>query len=614
MEQGWPNLVEITFNQVSDILGEPCVVEDMMRDEEDMIEQAVTVDMFSDSRLDANSVLIEDIQLEEVEKKSEETMVELEGRQDVQEMLEETMGELEARAREMETREEFSPVPRDRSNTWHGSLDPSDYYISHSPTGSHSSGTSQAPTLALVSEESPVSCTEDEEDILGPPNLSRTNSLGSEEPSTKSKINTRRNPWGNQSYAELIAQAIQSSPEGRLTLSQIYDWMISSVPYFSQRADSSSAAGWKNSIRHNLSLHQRFLKVQNEGAGKSSWWTINPERKLGIKPRRRATSGDVKSLQLKREKARRRTETLRTGSSMGSMGSTGSNMGQTPGPTLGVHTGSNVRDSPPPPHFSSYRSRTFSSPSTSPSHPPCMSDMVPVSEEVPREYPSSSSRLDSLHMDHLSLHHTGRQFRTAGPLDERKPCVMHRLKILEPRHPEPVSSPMSRYPPPLPPFQTQSYNPLDSYVTPLQTRNYLEMQEVRQPMIMRELEQLTRRKMEMEQCGGSWMEQRLMESTFDMKIRLLQEELDKLSREEEILNINQYASASNNPFFMGGHEAATKEASSFYTLRPRTDQDDLMHRMLEQELSFSPRQQYDQMMEGSGRVAGGQTHSLQTVR
>ena len=43
----------------------------------------------------------------------------------------------------------------------------------------------------------------------------------------------------------MFAQAIQSSPEGRLTLAQIYDWMIASVPYFTQRADSTSSAGWK---------------------------------------------------------------------------------------------------------------------------------------------------------------------------------------------------------------------------------------------------------------------------------------------------------------------------------------------------------------------------------
>merc|ERR1719305_1556137 len=91
--------------------------------------------------------------------------------------------------------------------------------------------------------------------------------------------------------------------------------MIASVPYFAQRSDSTSSAGWQNSIRHNLSLHQRFLKVQNEGAGKSSWWTLNPERKLGAKPRRRATSGDVRSLQQRRDRVRFRNSTERLSTS-----------------------------------------------------------------------------------------------------------------------------------------------------------------------------------------------------------------------------------------------------------------------------------------------------------
>ena len=34
---------------------------------------------------------------------------------------------------------------------------------------------------------------------------------------------------------------------------------------------------FQNSIRHNLSLHSKFVRVQNEGAGKSSWWTLDPE-------------------------------------------------------------------------------------------------------------------------------------------------------------------------------------------------------------------------------------------------------------------------------------------------------------------------------------------------
>ncbi len=34
---------------------------------------------------------------------------------------------------------------------------------------------------------------------------------------------------------------------------------------------------FQNSIRHNLSLHSRFVRVQNEGAGKSSWWMVDME-------------------------------------------------------------------------------------------------------------------------------------------------------------------------------------------------------------------------------------------------------------------------------------------------------------------------------------------------
>ncbi|CAL8365083.1 unnamed protein product [Arctogadus glacialis] len=56
---------------------------------------------------------------------------------------------------------------------------------------------------------------------------------------------SRRNAWGNQSYADLITRAIESTPEKRLTLSQIYDWMVRFVPYFKDKGDSNSSAGWK---------------------------------------------------------------------------------------------------------------------------------------------------------------------------------------------------------------------------------------------------------------------------------------------------------------------------------------------------------------------------------
>lgn len=62
------------------------------------------------------------------------------------------------------------------------------------------------------------------------------------------KSGSRRNAWGNLSYADLITKAIQSSPEKRLTLSQIYDWMVQNVPYFKDKGDSTSSAGWKVSV------------------------------------------------------------------------------------------------------------------------------------------------------------------------------------------------------------------------------------------------------------------------------------------------------------------------------------------------------------------------------
>uniref|UniRef100_A0A8K9UJF4 Forkhead box O1 a n=1 Tax=Oncorhynchus mykiss TaxID=8022 RepID=A0A8K9UJF4_ONCMY len=116
---------------------------------------------------------------------------------------------------------------------------------------------------------------------------------------------SRRNAWGNMSYADLITKAIESTPDKRLTLSQIYDWMVKNVPYFKDKGDSNSSAGWKNSIRHNLSLHSRFVRVQNEGTGKSSWWMLNPEGgKTGKSPRRRAASMDNNNSKFAKSKGR----------------------------------------------------------------------------------------------------------------------------------------------------------------------------------------------------------------------------------------------------------------------------------------------------------------------
>lgn len=132
--------------------------------------------------------------------------------------------------------------------------------------------------------------------------------------SSKTKLNTpRRNAWGNLSYADLISQAINSTNDKRLTLSEIYDWMVQHVPYFKDKGDSTSSAGWKNSVRHNLSLHSRFKRLQNEGTGKSSWWTINPEANVGKCARRRAASMEASKFEKKRGRAKKRAEAIRQG-------------------------------------------------------------------------------------------------------------------------------------------------------------------------------------------------------------------------------------------------------------------------------------------------------------
>lgn len=125
------------------------------------------------------------------------------------------------------------------------------------------------------------------------------------------KKSNRKNAWGKISYAELISQAISSVADQRLTLSQIYTWIMENVPFFKDKGDRKSSAGWKNSVRHNLSLHDRFVRVPNEGPGKSSWWVINPDVGLGQTTRQRTASMEADKFEKKRVRAKKRVDTSR---------------------------------------------------------------------------------------------------------------------------------------------------------------------------------------------------------------------------------------------------------------------------------------------------------------
>ena len=61
---------------------------------------------------------------------------------------------------------------------------------------------------------------------------------------------SRRNAWGNLSYADLITQAIKSSPDQRLTLAQIYEWLVKNITHFREKSDNVSSLGWKVSTKY----------------------------------------------------------------------------------------------------------------------------------------------------------------------------------------------------------------------------------------------------------------------------------------------------------------------------------------------------------------------------
>ncbi|XP_055973760.1 forkhead box protein M1 [Sorex fumeus] len=73
------------------------------------------------------------------------------------------------------------------------------------------------------------------------------------------------------SYMAMIQFAINSTERKRMTLKDIYAWIEDHFPYFKHIAKP----GWKNSIRHNLSLHDMFVR-ETSGNGKVSFWTIHP--------------------------------------------------------------------------------------------------------------------------------------------------------------------------------------------------------------------------------------------------------------------------------------------------------------------------------------------------
>ncbi|XP_076877382.1 forkhead box protein N2-like [Brachyhypopomus gauderio] len=77
------------------------------------------------------------------------------------------------------------------------------------------------------------------------------------------------------SFSSLIFMAIEDSPDKRLPVKGIYEWIVNNFSYY-----RTAPSGWRNSVRHNLSLSKSFQRIQrdkSQSVGKGSLWCVCPE-------------------------------------------------------------------------------------------------------------------------------------------------------------------------------------------------------------------------------------------------------------------------------------------------------------------------------------------------
>ena len=143
------------------------------------------------------------------------------------------------------------------------------------------------------------------------------------------------------SYIALISQAILSSPDRKMLLGDIYQFISEHYPYYKLEQKA-----WRNSIRHNLSINECFIKdgkLQNKG----NYWAIHPACVADF------AKGDYRRRQARR-RARRCDDLLQNSA---------------PFPvSYGCHTGYVQMTTAPGYNYHPYQQVTVSSPAAVPSH------------------------------------------------------------------------------------------------------------------------------------------------------------------------------------------------------------------------------------------------------
>lgn len=136
----------------------------------------------------------------------------------------------------------------------------------------------QSPTSDFV-DDSSISTIESTSSSLNSPTSNQHNQQQNGSQRNKHPHNVPYNPLVHltskppYSFSCLIFMAIEDSEQKALPVKEIYAWILDHFPYF-----RNAPTGWKNSVRHNLSLNKCFQKVEKApNLAKGSLWTVDPQ-------------------------------------------------------------------------------------------------------------------------------------------------------------------------------------------------------------------------------------------------------------------------------------------------------------------------------------------------